>query len=163
MTKKQRTSCAKTVSLRRHRQSCTICAHPDREEIERDFIEWKSPVKIAIEYELADRGTIYRHARAFGLFANRDRNIRAALAKIIEKAGEVEVNGTTVVAAVQAYAKVNTQGQWVERSEHLNLNDLFERMSQEELEKYARDGQLPNWFTQVVPATENDSQETVSD
>jgi len=56
-----------------------------------------------------------------------------------------------VVAAIQAYAKINAQGQWIERSEHVNLNELFERMSKDELERYARDSKLPDWFTETVP------------
>ena len=37
-----------------------------------------------------------------------------------------------------------------ERSAHVNLNELFERMSRDELEAYARDGKLPEWFTETV-------------
>ena len=48
-----------------------------------------------------------------------------------------------MVAAIQAYAKINAAGQWVGRSENVSLNELFDRMSKEQLEKYARDGELP--------------------
>ena len=91
-------------------------------KIQRDFIEWQSPLRIAGEHGIVSPPAIYRHAHAFGLFAKRDRNIRAALARFIEKAGEVEPTAPAIVAAIQAYAKINAQGQWVERSEHLNLN-----------------------------------------
>src|SRR6266446_4822917 len=37
-------------------------------------------------------------------------------------------------------------GQWVKRSETVDLNQLFERMSREELDHYAKDGTLPDWF-----------------
>jgi hypothetical protein len=47
-------------------------------------------------------------------------------------------------------------GQWVDRSEHVNLNELFERMTQQELETYARDGSLPTWFATTVGATASD-------
>jgi len=83
---------------------------------------------------LADRASVYRHAHALGLFLKRQRNIRAALERIIEHAGEVEVTASGVVSAVQAYSKINAAGQWIERSEHVNLNELFERMTQQELE-----------------------------
>jgi len=119
-------------------------------EIEADFVGWKSPALIAQEYGLADRTSVYRHAHAFGLFEKRKRNVRAALERIIEKASEVEVTSSAVVAAVQAYAKINAQWQWVDRSEHLNLNELFDRMSKDELEAYARDGKLPAWFTETI-------------
>jgi hypothetical protein len=56
---------------------------------------------------------------------------------------------------VQAYAKINAQEQWIDRTEQVNLNELFERMTQEELEVYARDGQLPIWFTQTVVASDH--------
>lgn len=143
----------KPVKQGRHRASCTICARPEREAIEHDFVNWKSPIAIAVEYGLADRASIYRHAHALGLFPKRRRNVRAALERIIEKAGDVEATASAVVGAIQAYAKINAQGQWVERSEHVNLNELFERMSREELETYARDGKLRDWFTQTVSAT----------
>lgn len=149
----------KRVNLGRHKRCCTVCSHPQREEIERAFVNWTSVAALAEEYRLADRTSVYRHAHAFGLFAKRQSNVRAALEKIIEKAGEVEVTSSAVVAAVQAYAKINSQGQWVDRSEHVNLNELFERMSREELECYAREGTLPGWFTQFVGATGTDGQE----
>jgi hypothetical protein len=79
--------------------------------------------------------------------------VRAALERIIEKSGEVDVSASAVVAAVQAYSKINSAGQWVDRSEHVNLNELFDRMSGEELEAYAKEGRLPGWFSDSVAAT----------
>jgi len=153
----------KAVNLGRHRRNCTVCAHPKCADIEADFVNWKSAALIADEYGLADRMNVYRHARALELFEKRRRNIRAALEKIIEKAGEVDVNASAVVAAVQAYAKINAQGQWIDRSEHVNLNELFERMTKDELEAYAKDGQLPAWFTQTVGVTAVNGQELKND
>jgi hypothetical protein len=142
------------VSLGRHQRNCTICRHPRRDEIEHDFVSWRSPASIAKEFGLADRSSIYRHANAFDLSAKRQRNIRAALERIIEKADEVEVTAAVIVAAVQAYSKINAAGQWVERAETTNLNDLFDRMTFDELESYAREGTLPEWF---LTATGRDS------
>jgi hypothetical protein len=136
----------KAVSLGRHKRTCTICAHANREEIEAAFIGWESPAAIAQQYGLACRTTVYRHANAFGLQAKRQRNIRAALERIIEKACEVDVTASAVVAAVQAYSKINAAGQWVDRTEQVSLNDLFDRMSTQELEQYAQQGTLPKWF-----------------
>jgi hypothetical protein len=103
--------------------------------------------------------TCTRHAHAIGLFERRRRNVRAALERIIEQGGAVEVNASAVVAAVQAYAKINAQGQWIDRSEHVNLNELFERMSRDELEAYAKEGTLPDWFAQTVGATTTDDRD----
>ena len=148
---------SKKPSLGRHKRPCAICSHDKRLEIEAEFVSWRSPAAIASEYGLADRSSVYRHAHALGLFSKRQRNIRAALEKIIEKAGEVEVSAAAVVAAVQAYSKINAAGQWVDRSETVNLNELFERMTQQELEAYARDGSLPDWFNLALGATPADS------
>jgi hypothetical protein len=54
---------------------------------------------------------------------------------------------------VAAYARINSRGEWVERSESVNLNDLFERMTAPELKAYASDGVLPSWFETTVGAT----------
>ena len=60
------------------------------------------------------------------------------------------MNAAAVVSAVTAYAKINSQGAWVDRVERIDLNALFERMNAEELEAYAKDGTLPQWFTDLV-------------
>jgi hypothetical protein len=142
------------VSLGRHKRMCSVCAHQQREEIEADFIAWRSPAAIAEEFGLADRASVYRHAHALGLFPKRQRNIRAALERIIERAGDVDVTSSAVVAAVQVYAKINSAGQWIDRTEQVSLNDLFDRMSTQELEDYAQSGALPGWFQATVGATE---------
>jgi len=154
---------APLVSLGRHSTNCQICGHCKRSEIESDFVRWKSPARIATEYRLGNRASVYRHAHALGLFEKRGRNVRAALERIIEQAGEVDVTAPAVVAAVQAYAKINATGQWVDRSEHVNLNELFDRMTAEELETYARDGVLPAWFSQTVGATPTQGREAEND
>jgi hypothetical protein len=51
---------------------------------------------------------------------------QAALGRIIEKAGEVDVTASAVVAAVQAFAKINAAGEWIERTEIVSLNQLFD-------------------------------------
>jgi hypothetical protein len=136
----------RNVNQGRHQRNCSVCAHQQREEIESAFIGWRSPAAITEEFGLADRASVYRHAHALNLFEKRKRNIRAALERIIEKAGEVDVTASAVVAAVQAYAKINAAGEWIDRTEQLNLNDLFDRMSTQELEAYAETSALPEWF-----------------
>jgi len=146
------------IDLGRHSKQCSVCNHEKRDEIEREFIAWRSPAAIAGDYGLSDRATVYRHAHALDLFEKRQRNVRAALERIIEQAGEVSVNASAVVAAIQAYAKINSLGRWIERSEHLNLNELFARMSADELEAYAKDGKLPEWFVSAAGSGGADSE-----
>jgi hypothetical protein len=141
-----------TVNVRRHERTCSVCRHEQREEIESAFVGWRSPAAIAEEFGLADRASVYRHAHALGLFTKRQRNVRTALERIIEKAGEVDVTSSAVVAAVQAYAKINAAGEWIDRAETVSMNDLFDRMSTQELEVYAREGELPDWFQAATGA-----------
>ena len=146
---------ARSVSQGRHEARCLICAHQDRDAIEQSFVAWVSPAKIAEEHGVSRDG-VYRHAHALGLMEKRRRNVRAALERIIEKAGEVDVNAASVVSAVSAYARINSRGEWVERAETVNLTELFQRMTSSELEAYAKTGTLPDWFQAPTSATPND-------
>jgi hypothetical protein len=58
-----------------------------------------------------------------------------------------------VVAAVQADAKINAAGEWIDRTETVSMNDLFDRMSTQQLEAYAQTGALPEWFNATVGIT----------
>lgn len=140
----------KPVSLGRHEANCKVCNHPDRPVIEEEFVAWKSPSQIAKDWKLRDRTTIYRHAWAVGLMEKRRRNVRAALESIIERGASVKVTAAALVQAILAYSRINSEGRLVERHERVDLNKLFERMTGEELQRYAETGKLPDWFEQVV-------------
>jgi hypothetical protein len=146
------------VSPGRHASQCLVCQHSERERIEEEWIDWGNTSRIAEEHGLS-RDSLYRHAHVFGLFEKRRRNIKRALEWIIERSEGVEVTAAAVVSAVQALSKINGQGQWIERTETVSLNEMFDRMSHDELEKYAQTGELPAWFTSLVGATPLNSQE----
>jgi len=148
----------KRTSTGRHEAGCKVCGHRQREQIETEWCAWANTSRLAQEYKLS-RNSIYRHVAALNLRERRGKNLRAALERIIEQADAVTVNAGAVVAAVQAYAKINSAGQWIDRTEQVSLNDLFTRMSSNELEAYAREGNLPDWFTSMVGGTPIDSQE----
>jgi hypothetical protein len=148
----------KHPASRRHENGCRVCAHPERKQIEDQWCAWANTSRLAKTYGLS-RDSLYRHVVAFNLRERRARNLKAALERIIEQADNVTVNASAVVAAVQAYSKINSQGAWVDRIEKINLNSLFEKMSVEELEQYAKTGDLPGWFTDTVGATPIDGQE----
>jgi hypothetical protein len=146
----QRLRKEKPVSLGRHRRTCTICAHLERFEIEQAFVTWESPAAIAKQYGLSDRATVYRHAHAFELFPRRRENIRFVLERIVERVSDIHVSAAAVVGAVEALAKINTAGRWIDPTEQVSLHQLFARMTREELEIYARDGGLPSWFVDLT-------------
>ncbi len=97
----------------RHDRKCCVCRHPQRAEIEQEFLHWRSPESIAKEYGIAHHSSIYRHARATHLFAQRSTTIKLALAPLIEQAMVVPVTADSIVRAVVAFAHINDEGQWV--------------------------------------------------
>ncbi len=139
----------KMVNRGRHEAACKICQHPKREEIDRAWVDWGNTTRLSKEYGVSRDG-LYRHAHAWGLFEKRGGNVKKALEHLIERAEEVEVNAAAVVAAVQAYAKISAAGIWTDRIEQVSA-DLFQRMTAEELESYASDGELPDWFAAATP------------
>lgn len=101
-----------------HERHCKICSHPDRADIEADFVEWAQPDEIAREYNVS-RASIYRHARAIDLYARRNRNLRFALGRLIEWVDSVQPTADSIVRAIHAFARINDQGEWVEPPAHV--------------------------------------------
>jgi hypothetical protein len=146
------------LNLGRHESQCSICSHPQRLEIERAFVGWGHPTEIALQYRVS-RDSLYRHAHALGLFKERQRNIRGALERLIECAGEVPLSASAVVSAIQTYIKMNRVEQGIEPVQGANFMKLLEQMSKEERETFARDRSLPKWFPRAIGATPSDGQE----
>jgi len=137
------------VDVTRHERDCRVCSHPEREEIEREFSEWRPLAVIAKERKIS-RPSLYRHVRALNLFERRDRNIKSALANFIEKGFRVRVTASSFVAAIQAYSKINTEGAWIDKTEDVSQSQtqrLFDRMTRGEMLRYAESGELPSWWT----------------
>jgi hypothetical protein len=97
----------------RHNRKCTICKHRDRESIEQDYLRWHSPQRIARDFRLPHYSSIYRHARAKGLLALRQKSLRSSLENFIEQAESVRVTAASVIAAVRLYAQMNDSGELV--------------------------------------------------
>jgi hypothetical protein len=104
---------AAPVSLNRHARKCSICRHPDRYDIEQDFLRWYSPISIAEDYNLPDHSSVYRHARALGLVEVRGRNLRVSLDGLIERIDRTAVTADAIVKAVRFRAHINADGEWV--------------------------------------------------
>jgi hypothetical protein len=68
----------------RHQRKCLVCSHPDREQIEEEFIHWHDVWYLAKHYNIADYRSIYRHARVFRLIERRRENRRYMLDRILE-------------------------------------------------------------------------------
>ena len=104
--------------LELHQSHCNICGYEEQDEIDEAFVSWESVGQIAEDYDV-DRRAIYRHARATGLYAKRDRNIRCALGRIIQRADSVPATADSVVRAIKILTHVNAHGDWVQPPTHV--------------------------------------------
>jgi len=100
--------------LERHEAKCTICNHPDREEIDEDFVHWLNPFRLAARYTLRDRSAVYRHARATGLYELRRTHMQFILEHVLEQVEDVDVTAHSIIRALRAYGRVSPTGQWTE-------------------------------------------------
>ncbi len=147
-----------SVNLGRHQAQCTVCSSPYRQLIEECWIGWGNTQSIADRCGVT-RYAVYRHGHAFNLFSKRRRNIAMALEKIIECVDCAPTTASTVLSAIKAYVKLNSQAEWKEQAQGTSPEELFERMSPQERDAFARDGSLPDWFSGAKGATPSDSQE----
>lgn len=102
-----------TDPLDRHRRKCQVCHHPDREEIEEEFVNWRTAWHLADAYGIQDYRSIYRHATATGLIHARRANLRWALDAILEH-GPGHVNADSVIRAIRAYSCLDENNKWTE-------------------------------------------------
>jgi hypothetical protein len=99
----------------RHARRCVICAHPDRDAIEGDFIRWASPTAIAKTYKIADRASIYRHAHSTGLFHRRKREVGRVLETVLENVEQCPIDSfDTIICAARLYTHLDDRGHWTE-------------------------------------------------
>lgn len=110
--------------LAMHQARCRICQHPEREEIEREFLDWVSPRETAGRWKIASYRAIYRHAHAVGLQEQRRRKRQGALDCIIERVRDVPVTASAVVAAIRLGAKLERDGEEAGQRIVLSLDGL---------------------------------------
>jgi hypothetical protein len=100
-------------ALERHQRKCVICSHAERETIDEQFLNWHSPMRIAIHYDLEVRG-LFRHAHATGLYTSRQANLRSALDRVLERADQANISADGIVRTVRAYTCLTRDNRWVE-------------------------------------------------
>jgi hypothetical protein len=105
--------------LKRHARKCAICHHPDRADLEEAFVCWRSADLIQQDYDLPNYHTIYRHARALGLYERRRQNLRFAAELLIEHADQAQPDANIILRAIHACARINDRGEWVEPARRL--------------------------------------------
>jgi hypothetical protein len=117
---------ARESSFEYHRRRCRVCHHPEREAIEELFINWHAPRDIKRElgiYPPLDWSSIYRHARAAGLFEKRRRNLRAVFDLVLESASDIAPTAHGIVAIVRAYTCLTATQQWIEPEKRVHITN----------------------------------------
>ncbi|MGH9572703.1 MAG: hypothetical protein ACRD40_04135 [Candidatus Acidiferrales bacterium] len=100
-------------SIERHSRKCQICRHPDRDEMEKEYVEWAKPWAISRHYDVPERA-IRRHFEAVGLISRRRANLVGALENIVERGPEAPITGSMVIRAVKAICCINGDNKWTE-------------------------------------------------
>jgi hypothetical protein len=98
-----------------------LCRHPDREEIEQEFVNWRDVWYLAKDYKIGDYRCIYRHAAATGLIERRRANVRRVLDSILEKAPGT-VTADSVIRAIRAYSCLTNDNRWVEPTSRVEFS-----------------------------------------
>ena len=96
------------AKLAHHRAQCGICRHPQREEIEREFLDWTSAREIAEEFKLASYRAVYRHAHAFEMFLTRRGYVERVLDRILERSGEAKITAASVISAIRLLVELRS-------------------------------------------------------
>jgi hypothetical protein len=151
-----------SVNLGRHQAQCTVCQHPQRQEIEEEWINWLFPTGIAERHGIS-RDALYRHAHACDLFSKRQKNRKLILEKILERVDWTEIHGSDILSAIKIYEKIISAEQGKGHLQGENFKKSLKQMSQEERDAFARDGSLPEWFSKAIGATPSDGQEGEKD
>ncbi|HEX5422786.1 MAG TPA: hypothetical protein VFW94_04505 [Candidatus Acidoferrales bacterium] len=119
---RQSSPSAPPPDLARHSRRCMVCSHPDRDAIEAEFIRWRSPIRIAEEYGIADRTSIYRHAQATGLMHRRRREASRVLEHVLERAESTPTEEFDVITrALRLYTHLDDDARFREpiRTHHV--------------------------------------------
>jgi hypothetical protein len=114
--------------LERHARKCTICRHPERQQIDESFLHWRSPQTIMHCFGIKTETTIYHHAHAFNLFALRNRNLQSALCNIIEDIDTRDFTGREILDAVRALAHLTADGRWIHHTSKSEVMYSMQRL-----------------------------------
>jgi hypothetical protein len=79
------------------------------------LIRWRSPDRIARDYNFPDRVSVYRHAHYAGLFPRRKREVARVLENFLESADSCPIEAAaSIIRATRLYVRINEHGAWTE-------------------------------------------------
>jgi hypothetical protein len=126
--RKYKDESAEPTFLERHSRKCSICRHPQRQQIDESFLHWRSPATIMHCFGIENETTIYHHAHAFNFFALRNRNLQSALSNVIEDIDRHHFTGAEMLDAVRALAHLSEDGRWIHHTSKSEVMYSMQRL-----------------------------------
>jgi hypothetical protein len=127
-----------SASLRRHQSQCSVCSHPQRQEIEDAWLDWGSTTLLAEKYGLS-RDCIYRHVHALSLFRERQNRINRLYEKVLERLDTVKFSGSDLVKVLKEYTAL-CEREEAKQETNLPAQEVLDPASGQEPEVPAVDG-----------------------
>lgn len=136
------------INLGRHQAQCSICRHPQRQEIEEAWVGWGYPGQIAKDFDIS-RDAVYRHAHATNLFAKRRANLKVICEKVLERVDRTQFTGSNFMSMLRAYMKINLAENEAEAAQRPDPKAPQPDATQQ-MEASTRDGSLANLVAETV-------------
>ena len=86
----------------RHQSQCSVCSHPQSQELEEAWLDWGSTTLLAEKYGLS-RDCIYRHAHRLGLYRERQNRIKRLYEKVLERLDTVKFSVSDLAKVLKEY------------------------------------------------------------
>ena len=134
----------RSARRRRHQGQCSICRHPQCQEIEEAWVNWGNTTLLAKYYGVS-RDAVYRHMTTLDLFKVRQKRVKVIYEKILEQLDMVSVNGATLLAALRDYVALLEREE--EQASDLASQEVSSPMADLEPAELAKDESLPEGGT----------------
>jgi len=141
----------RSSSLRRHQAQCSVCQHPQSQEIEEAWTHWGSTTLLARDYGVS-REAIYRHMGALDLFKERAKRRRFLLEKVLEHADTTVFTGGNILKAFELY--MDSEREEERQASDLASQEVSSPMADLEPAELAKDESLPEGGTSDISAGE---------
>lgn len=123
----------------RHSKQCSVCKHPQKQEIEDLYRAGRSANSLEIAFDDLAKNAVIRHMRFYGI----ERDLEAVLFGIVESGADSLRDKAATAAhmneAVKSLAKL--RGEWIDRTEMVPPG--WEGKSEAEMAFFAETGRFP--------------------
>ena len=153
-----------SASLRRHQSQCSVCTHPQRQEIEEAWLDWANTIDLADKCGLS-RDAVYRHMHVLGLFHERQKRRKRLYEKGLERLDITLLRGSDLVKLLRDYFAVCEREEEAKQAASLPAQAVLDPVPGQEAVVPAGHGSAveeptpePGLEGETVPAAEGNQQ-----